>query len=88
MSEFEKWWGKFDCSIDIDCAGLSCDNCEVIRKETWKAALKWVLENCLVIEKWSDVTVFDSKKVKRELEQLNQSNSQSNNSPQSNTPGH
>ena len=59
MSEFEKWWGKFDCSIDIDCAGLSCDNCEVIRKETWIAALEWVLqkgESCNYInEPWDDI---------------------------------
>ena len=80
MSEFEKWWGKFDCSIDIGCAGLSCDNCEVIRKETWKAALEYVMK--VGMDNYgNDFLSMDlSKDIRKELKQLNQTNSQSNNS--------
>ena len=87
MSEFEKWWGKFDCSIDIGCAGLSCDNCEVIRKETWIAALEWVL-TLKELDHTDIFYVINPTHIRKELKQLNQSDSQSNNSPQSNTPGH
>ena len=86
MSEFEKWWGKFDCSIDIDCAGLSCDNCEVIRKETWIAALEWIY-NMFTGDYRMPYNAIGYE-IGKELKQLNQTNSQSNNSPQSNTPGH
>ena len=70
MSEFEKWWDKFDCNIDIDCAGLSCDNCEVIRKETWIAALEYVMK--MGMDNYgNDFLSMDlSKDIRKELEQL------------------
>ena len=79
MSEFEKWFEKKKkYCMTIGQACYSSDY-----KEGWKAALEWILTELEIEEPFE---IFYAQ-IKKELEQLNQSNSQSDNSPQSNTPG-
>lgn len=35
-------YNEIDCSdYNVRCTGLSCKDCQTIRKATWKAALEW-----------------------------------------------
>ncbi|UCE06518.1 MAG: hypothetical protein JSW07_00300 [bacterium] len=74
MSEFEKWWDRTLCSNN--------KNLKVIAKITWKAALEWVLSRVDFANSDGSI-IYD---IKQELKQLNQSNSQSDNSSQSDSP--
>lgn len=80
MTEFEEWfWNRYEA----DYGDYSAD-AHNVALAGWKAALKWVLTQ--FEENYDDF--YDTREpVREELEQLNQGNSQSNNSPQSNSPG-
>jgi len=88
MTEFEKWWIKEKAK---DYAGIPnyvsarAENLSYINdREIWKAALECV-RNKVCQKTWHpDSNIRDF--IDYELKQLNQSNSQSDNSPQSDSP--
>ena len=45
MKEFEEHTGSICDSID-GCPASNCDDCEKAQQAAWKAALKWVLDDC------------------------------------------
>ena len=53
MEQFERYSeavrsNEIDCSdYDIRCTGLSCKDCQTIRKAAWKTALKCVRDEIL-----------------------------------------
>lgn len=55
MKAFEEYSKKIRCNeiecgdTNINCKGLSCKDCQRIRKEAWRAALEWyqtIAEEC------------------------------------------
>ncbi len=71
MSEFRKWLDKTNCGAGIWTIAAY--------KKAWIAALEWVKN-----ELRTNANGYFN--LCRELEQLDKSNSQSDNSPQSNSP--
>jgi len=70
MIEFEKWYDEYSYWGEIDAEGLPLQ----ISKDTWHAALKWVLgitEGAFMPQRYA---------IEQELKNLNQSDSQGNDS--------
>ena len=70
MTEFGKWYDEYSYWTEIGEEGLPLQ----ISKDTWHAALEWVLgitEGSFMPQRYT---------IEKELKNLNQSNGQSNNS--------
>ena len=84
MSEFEKQWEEYVKTFPPQFESV-IESFKPAIKRFWKAALEWALSKQKQID-WRFNPIILPKDVEQELEQLNQSNRQSDNSPQSNTP--
>jgi len=57
MGQFEKWEDE-NC-VTRDCGGATCDDCERLRWDGWKAALEWVKSRSEVAKSLYMINVND-----------------------------